>query len=117
MRQRRQGFTLIELLVVIAILALLLGLLVPAVQRVRESAARTTCRNNLKQIVLGCHSYEDARKRLPALYSASTNDGWLAQILPYLEQGNLAAGYRPGNWTLPANQGVVRTQIPLLECP
>src|SRR5215813_5811469 len=105
--QRRQAFTLIELLVVIAIIAILIGLLVPAVQQVRESANRSTCQNNLKQLALACHSYENVRKGLPLLYSSSNQLGWITQILPYIEQDSLSKQYNYGQpWFDASNANV-----------
>src|SRR5438876_6476271 len=86
--KRRQGFTLIELLVVIAIIGVLIGLLLPAVQKVREAANRTTCKNNLKQIALGLHMYNDTNGSFGTGYS-STFWAWSSFLLPYIEQGNL----------------------------
>ena len=122
MRTRR-AFSLIELLVVIAIIAVLMALLVPAVQKAREFVNQLRCRNNLKQLALGCKTFESAMQGLPALYSTGTNDSWMVQILPYIDQQPLFAGYvpysgvNPAGWQNPLNADIVKTPMPLLLCP
>jgi prepilin-type N-terminal cleavage/methylation domain-containing protein/prepilin-type processing-associated H-X9-DG protein len=130
----RKGFTLIELLVVIAIIGVLIGLLVPAVQKVREAANRNTCANNLKQLGLGLHGYHDANKVFPSntrVSSTAPRTRWAVKILPYIEQTQLYNKYEistnpTGQWsstatnskgTVGGNLVVSATRLAIYECP
>src|SRR5262249_45295950 len=124
MPARRPGFTLVELLVVIAIIGTLIGLLVPAVQKVREAASRLQCQNNLKQLGLALHSYHGVAKGFPPgmvsdspLVSDADATGY-TYLLPYLEQDNTYRLYDfESPWFARANYAAVGTEVRLFFCP
>jgi prepilin-type N-terminal cleavage/methylation domain-containing protein/prepilin-type processing-associated H-X9-DG protein len=116
----RTGFTLIELLVVISIIGVLVGFLLPAVQMARESARRTQCTNNLKNIGLAIHNFESARRTLPAGSEAlkGTEHAWSTQALPYMEQSNVYQGLDlKAVWDAPHNLAATLTNISIYRCP
>ncbi|MFO0864873.1 MAG: DUF1559 domain-containing protein [Gemmataceae bacterium] len=120
MSRRSSGFTLIELLVVIAIIAVLMALLIPAVQKVREAASRAQCQNNLKQVALAFHNHHDQFKVFPTPRYSSPQYGHMVPLLPFLEQGNLAKLFdktAAGGFADPVNQTAANTRLAIVRCP
>lgn len=123
-RRQRSAFTLIELLVVIAIIGVLVALLLPAVQKARDAAARVQCQNNLRQIALGLHNFHDTFKvfpqnhRPPGALAGSVRERWFTQILEFVEQDALGKAYDPTtNWDSATNTPITSLQLAVAKCP
>jgi prepilin-type N-terminal cleavage/methylation domain-containing protein/prepilin-type processing-associated H-X9-DG protein len=122
---KRNAMTLIELLVVLAIIGVLIALLVPAVQRVREAANRAACTNNLRQMGIALHHYHDARRCFPPGFTVQGTDdlqfggfGGFIPLLPFLEQDNWIRRWDPNRaWYEPPNDAIVSVEVPVFYCP
>ena len=116
-RRRPRGFTLIELLVVIAIIAILIGLLLPAIQKVREAANRASCSNNLKNIALAVHNYQSAEGKFPPVRVSNNHATWFVLIMPYMEQDNISRGWTFNIPYVQQADAFRRLQVKSYYCP
>jgi len=121
--KQRRAFTLVELLVVIAIIGILVGMLLPAVQSVREAARLTSCKNNIRQLSLACQNYQSANEKYPPGWRANTSPseygwGWNSAILPFLDQNNVYEKIDFNEKLLePINEAAVGSEIKGFLCP
>lgn len=113
----RRGFTLVELLVVVAIIGILIALLLPALQVAREAARRTQCINNLKQINLAIHTFENSKSHLPPTRMPCHHGTWASELWPYLEQGSLTRQWDPKKSFHFQPEGNIQVQLPVYYCP